>query len=111
MNNRISRVKLNHWLNIRKTTLSVLNKLLKSHINFHLTLESLNQLDNHSVDKLAEVLSIPPSYILEQEKILLVQGSAFNIQDNNHFRIVFLPREDELQKAIHQIANVLEQYR
>ena len=69
MNNRISRVKLNHWLNIRKTTLSVLNKLLKSHINFNLTLESLNQLDNHSVDKLAEVLSIPPSYILEQEKI------------------------------------------
>ena len=49
--------------------------------------------------------------ILEQEKILLVQGSAFNIQDTNHFRIVFLPREDELQKAIQQIANVLEQYR
>ena len=48
--------------------------------------------------------------ILEQEKILLVQGSAFNIQVNNHFRIVFLPREDELQKAILQIANVLEQY-
>ena len=69
MNNRISRVKLNHWLNIRKTTLSVLNNLLKSHINFHLTLENLNQLDNHSVDKLAEVLSIPPSYIFEQEKI------------------------------------------
>ena len=49
--------------------------------------------------------------ILEQEKILLVQGSAFNVQDTNHFRIVFLPREDELQKAIQQIANVLEQYR
>ena len=49
--------------------------------------------------------------ILEQEKILLVQGSAFNIQDTSHFRIVFLPREDELQKAIQQIANVLEQYR
>ena len=69
MSNRISRVKLNHWLNIRKTTLSVLNNLLKSHINFHLTLENLNQLDNHSVDKLTEVLSIPPSYIFEQEKI------------------------------------------
>ena len=69
MNNRISRVKLNHWLNIRKTTLSVLNNLLKNHINFYLSLENLNQLDNHSVDKLAEVLSIPPSYILEQEKI------------------------------------------
>ncbi|MDD9960228.1 MAG: pyridoxal phosphate-dependent aminotransferase [Gammaproteobacteria bacterium] len=48
--------------------------------------------------------------ILEQEKILLVQGSAFNIKDTQHFRIVFLPREDELQKAIAQIGNVLTQY-
>ena len=49
--------------------------------------------------------------ILEQEKILLVQGSAFNIQDSQHFRLVFLPREDELEQAVHQIARVLEQYR
>ena len=49
--------------------------------------------------------------ILEQEKILLVQGSAFNIQDSQHFRLVFLPREDELKQAVHQIARVLEQYR
>ncbi len=49
--------------------------------------------------------------ILEQEKILLVQGSAFNIQDSQHFRLVFLPREDELKQALHQIARVLEQYR
>ena len=49
--------------------------------------------------------------ILEQEKILLVQGSAFNIQDSQHFRLVFLPREDELKQAVYQIARVLEQYR
>lgn len=49
--------------------------------------------------------------ILEREKILLVQGSAFNIKDKNHLRIVFLPREDELRQAIGQIAHVLDSYR
>jgi len=49
--------------------------------------------------------------ILEQEKILLVQGSAFNIKDRDHFRLVFLPREDELRHAVTQIGNVLSQYR
>ena len=49
--------------------------------------------------------------ILEQEKILLVQGSAFNIPDKHHFRIVFLPQAEQLTKAIDQIANVLESYR
>ncbi len=49
--------------------------------------------------------------ILEKEKILLVQGSAFNIKDTQHLRIVFLPREDELQQAIGQIAQVLGNYR
>lgn len=49
--------------------------------------------------------------ILNQEKVLLVQGSAFNIADNQHLRIVFLPREDELAQAVNQIAKVLEQHR
>jgi alanine-synthesizing transaminase len=48
--------------------------------------------------------------ILDQEKILLVQGSAFNITDRQHFRIVFLPREDELAQAVKQIGKVLEQH-
>ncbi len=48
--------------------------------------------------------------ILDQEKILLVQGSAFNIKDNQHLRIVFLPRDDELQQAIEKIGRVLAQY-
>lgn len=49
--------------------------------------------------------------ILEQERILLVQGSAFNIQDSQHFRLVFLPREDELEQAVRQIGHVLTHYR
>lgn len=49
--------------------------------------------------------------ILAQEKILLVQGSAFNIQDTQHLRIVFLPRTDELRQAMSQVAKVLDQYR
>ena len=49
--------------------------------------------------------------ILEQEKVLLVQGSAFNIKDTHHLRIVFLPRLDELENALQKLANVLDQYR
>ena len=49
--------------------------------------------------------------ILEQEKILLVQGSAFSIQDTQHLRIVFLPRADELKQAMSRVAHVLDQHR
>ena len=49
--------------------------------------------------------------ILDQEQILLVQGSAFNIDNKHHLRLVFLPRVDELQNAITAIARVLAQYR
>lgn len=49
--------------------------------------------------------------ILEQEKILVVQGSAFNIEDTQHLRVVFLPRDDEIITAIQGVARVLEQYR
>jgi alanine-synthesizing transaminase len=46
--------------------------------------------------------------LLEREKILLVQGSAFNIKDNHHFRIVFLPSNDVLQQAIGKIERFLQ---
>lgn len=47
---------------------------------------------------------------LVREKILLVQGSAFNWPEPDHMRIVFLPREDELTKAIHRLGEFLERY-
>jgi len=48
---------------------------------------------------------------LNQEQILLVQGSAFNIEDKQHFRLVFLPRVDELEIAAQKIGRVLQAYR
>ncbi len=48
--------------------------------------------------------------VLSSEKILLVQGSAFNMQDNHHFRIVFLPSADQLADAVRRISGVLEKY-
>ena len=48
---------------------------------------------------------------LLQEKILLVQGSAFNIEDKQHLRIVFLPRKDDLLEAIQRFSNFLSKYR
>ncbi len=47
---------------------------------------------------------------LIQEKILLVQGSAFNWPNKDHFRIVFLPREDDLTKAVHRFGEFLSRY-
>jgi alanine-synthesizing transaminase len=47
---------------------------------------------------------------LLQEKVLLVQGTAFNWPDKDHFRIVFLPREDDLTKAITRFGDFLSRY-
>ncbi|MGI1678349.1 MAG: pyridoxal phosphate-dependent aminotransferase [Cellvibrionaceae bacterium] len=47
---------------------------------------------------------------LIQEKILLVQGTAFNWPDPDHFRIVFLPRNDALGPAMDKLGMFLERY-
>ena len=49
--------------------------------------------------------------LLEEEHVLLVQGSGFNWVRPDHFRIVFLPYEEELRVAIQRIAAFLERYR
>jgi len=48
---------------------------------------------------------------LIQEKVLLVEGTAFNWKSPDHFRIVFLPRIDELGKAIERLAGFLDKYK
>lgn len=48
--------------------------------------------------------------LLLQQKVLIVQGSGFNMPDTQHFRLVFLPREDELCDAIDRIALFLKTY-
>jgi len=49
--------------------------------------------------------------LLAEEKVLIVQGSGFNVPDNQHFRIVFLPNSDDLTEAINRIARFLDHYR
>jgi len=48
--------------------------------------------------------------LLEQEKILIVHGRAFNWHEPDHFRIVFLPRHDDLKEAIGKIGHFFERY-
>ena len=49
--------------------------------------------------------------LLKQERVLLVQGSAFNTADKQHFRIVFLPDKDQLISAIERLAAFLGRLR
>jgi alanine-synthesizing transaminase len=48
--------------------------------------------------------------LLKETKVLLVQGTGFNCMDTNHFRIVFLPDEDDLEVAIDRMADFLSWY-
>ena len=49
--------------------------------------------------------------LLKEERILMVQGSAFNLADQQHFRIVFLPDQDQLRESIARLANFLARLR
>ncbi|MFZ5655188.1 MAG: pyridoxal phosphate-dependent aminotransferase [Pseudomonadota bacterium] len=49
--------------------------------------------------------------LLLQEKLLLVQGTAFNWFDTQHLRIVFLPKADELTIAMDRLEHFLARLR
>jgi alanine-synthesizing transaminase len=49
--------------------------------------------------------------LLKETKVMLVQGTGFNWAEPDHFRIVFLPHEEDLREAIGRIAKFLENYR
>ncbi|MFM1906736.1 MAG: hypothetical protein RLZZ591_413 [Pseudomonadota bacterium] len=49
--------------------------------------------------------------LLEETRVMLVQGTGFNWPSPDHFRIVFLPHEDDLREAISRIARFLESRR
>ena len=49
--------------------------------------------------------------LLRETRVMLVQGTGFNWNKPDHFRIVFLPHEDDLREAIARIARFLENYR
>ena len=49
--------------------------------------------------------------LLKQQRVLLVQGSAFNLDDTQHLRIVFLPDKAQLVESITRLATFLEELR
>jgi alanine-synthesizing transaminase len=49
--------------------------------------------------------------LLQETRVMLVQGTGFNWPQPDHFRIVFLPHEDDLREAIGRIARFLDNYR
>ncbi len=49
--------------------------------------------------------------LLAAERVLLVQGTGFNWPKPDHFRLVFLPHEDDLRDAIARVARFLDGYR
>ena len=49
--------------------------------------------------------------LLQETRVMLVQGSGFNWPNSDHLRIVFLPNADDLTEAIGRIARFLESYR
>lgn len=49
--------------------------------------------------------------LLRQERVLVVQGTAFNWPNPDHFRIVFLPQADDIEEAIKRIGNYLARLR
>lgn len=48
--------------------------------------------------------------LLKQQRILIVHGTGFNLKDTQHFRFVFLPREDVLEDAIDRFETFLKGY-
>ncbi|MCD0064786.1 pyridoxal phosphate-dependent aminotransferase [Streptococcus agalactiae] len=48
---------------------------------------------------------------LKQEKVLLTHGRGFNMNTADHFRIVYLPRVDELAELQEKMARFLSQYK
>lgn len=49
--------------------------------------------------------------VLQETKVMLVQGTGFNWPHPDHFRIVFLPHEADLREAINRLADFLARYR
>ena len=47
---------------------------------------------------------------LRSKRVLLVHGGGFNWKEPDHFRIVYLPRVEVLQKSMKKLRDFLEDY-
>ena len=65
----VDKYRLIHWLNIRKTTVEVLNELLINKINKKISFDDFENLDMYTAKEIANVLSIPVSNILKVDEV------------------------------------------
>ena len=49
--------------------------------------------------------------LLNETRVMLVQGTGFNVPDPNHFRLVFLQHEHALKESLARVAEFLDGYR
>lgn len=66
------------------------------------------------LDPKVHKISSDDKFVLDfllEEKVLLVKGSGFNIDDTQHFRVVFLPHKEVLADAITRLGRFLLHYR
>ena len=64
---------------------------------------------DRSIYKYADDQQLVLDFLIQQ-KVLLVQGTAFNWPEPDHLRIVFLPVKDEINKAIGKLGEFLATY-
>ena len=69
MSNRIDKIKFNHWLNIRKTSLDVLNDMLRGVLNYEIKLDNLDKLDDHAIHKITEILKIKKNDLTQSNEV------------------------------------------
>ena len=65
----VDKYKLIHWLNVRKTTVEELNKLLANKINQKISSDDFEDLDIYTAKEVAEALLIPVSNILIHSEV------------------------------------------
>ncbi len=68
-NKLVDKYRLIHWLNIRKTTIEVLNDLLANKINKKISLDDFENIDMYTAKEIASVLTIPVSKILKVDEV------------------------------------------
>ena len=54
----LDKIKLNRWLNIRKTTIGQLNRDLKNKINFRISFNNCQDLDVYTIKVISDYLEI-----------------------------------------------------
>ena len=66
---KLDKIKFNHWLNVRKMSIDYLNSLMGKNVNYEISLDNLDTVDVNVIIKIAEILSVPEDYLLENSDV------------------------------------------